>query len=284
MSPRKKQGGTKPRKKKKALAKPAKQARRERGTRAQARLGLTVPKERTQESASFGGRDEGGTSKESEFNFSEFFERVGQGLVDAQRKMDAESLVYLKEVAVQPHVLPSIFRIPKLKANVKFGLTEAKGNTVGIIFYKDETKEQTLNQQSVEFDIVSVPAPLELNAPLGVNLVLSKAERNGIFDRVKSYRLPGVANTQAQLGLQAALNNPDGILIYAPTPGGGLYLAYADNEKNENVGFWFVSADPTQVLTIRKFGEPGGPGLLELRNLVAAQGTSQVEFLKRTRV
>jgi hypothetical protein len=221
------------------------------------------------------------------FDFADFFLKVGQGLVDAQRKMDSESLVYLQEVSSQPHVLPSIFRIPKLSANVKFALTQEQDKSVGIVFYKDETKAQTLNQQSVEFDIVSVPAPTQLSSPLSVTLILSRTQRQVILKAVGDYRVPGDttgADTEARLGLRTALANPDQIIIYSPGVDGNFYLAFAHADLDQNVGFWFANlkSSPAQVVAIRKYGDVGPAGLGSLRDFVLAQGQKQAEFLMRT--
>ena len=280
MSPSKKKGGAKARKAKKPAAPAAREfsAKQER-VKAQVDLGLE-----SVESLTVTEESPPPAEQVASFNFSEFFQKVGQGLVNAQRKMDAESLTYLQEVSVQPHVLPSIFRIPKLSANVKFAWTKESDQGFSIIFYKDESKDQTLNQQSVEFDIVSVPAPLQLNSPVGINVVLSKTDRQAILEEVRAYQLPGVSNTQAQLGLQGALANPDRILIYVLSPDQVFYIAYADNQKDENVGFWFMTRNPTQVFAIRKFGEPGAAGLGAFNKAVRTQGDAQAKFLNEIRV
>jgi hypothetical protein len=234
-----------------------------------------------------GSKGAGSGDDNASFDFADFFLKVGKGLVDAQRKMDSESLVYLQEVSSQPHVLPTIFRIPKLSANVKFALTQEQDKSVGIIFYKDETKAQTLNQQSVEFDIVSVPAPAQLSSPLSVTLILSKTQRQEILKAVGDYRVPGDttgANTEARLGLRAALANPDQIIIYSPSVEGNFYLAFANADLEQNVGFWFaiLNSSPSQVLAIRKYGDVGAAGLVSLRDFILAQGRKQAEFLSRT--
>src|SRR5262245_25768312 len=61
------------------------------------------------------------------FDFDGFFAEIADGFVNAQSKLDLASAQYLKQISVQPHVLPSVFRIPKLNADLKFALEKKEG-------------------------------------------------------------------------------------------------------------------------------------------------------------
>jgi hypothetical protein len=205
-------------------------------------------------------------------DFADFFQRVGEGLVKAQQNMDSQSLDYLKSVVGQPNLLPSMFRIPKVSADLKFALDTEKSNTVGFIFYKDETSEQTHNQQSIQFDIVSVPATQVPPAPLFVNLVFSASQRQSIFDALRTLNDPGAA---------APLANQNRVLIYAPDGTNSYFLAYAEQTGATQVGFWFFVVNPAALVTLRKPGDAGPPALDALRDLIFQQGQAQDKFLKQ---
>ena len=57
--------------------------------------------------------------------FSQFLSGIGTAMLDTQRELDAQSLTYLRENSQNRHVLPSIFRFPKLSAEMKFALEKA---------------------------------------------------------------------------------------------------------------------------------------------------------------
>jgi hypothetical protein len=193
-------------------------------------------------------------------DFADFFQRVGEG--------------YLKSVVGQPNLLPSMFRIPKVSADLKFALDTEKSNTVGFIFYKDETSEQTHNQQSIQFDIVSVPATQVPPAPLFVSLVFSASQRQSIFDALETLNDPSAA---------APLANKNRVLIYAPDGTNSYFLAYAEQTGATQVGFWFFVVNPAALVTLRKPGDAGPPALDALRDLIFQQGQAQDKFLKQLR-
>jgi hypothetical protein len=113
----------------------------------------------------------------------QFFESVSKGLVDAQQAMDDRSRDYLKSVAGKPYLLPSVFRIPKLSASVKFAIETVANETVNLVFYRDETTTQTQNQQSIEFDIVSAPLlPGASVVPFSVAPLIDADGRGRVLD------------------------------------------------------------------------------------------------------
>jgi hypothetical protein len=110
-----------------------------------------------------------------------FFKAVAGGLVTAQKELDGESLKYLAHAADHAHVLPGVFRIPKLSADISFAVEEVEEDKFSLIFFGDSTRAETRHQQSVHFDIVSVPPPPEFQqSPF--RLVLERAQRARVVE------------------------------------------------------------------------------------------------------
>jgi hypothetical protein len=122
----------------------------------------------------------GATKKEVEIG--EFFQRVAAGLVDAQRTLDDQSLAYLTATANQPHVIPSVFRIPKLSADISFALEDVEKDKVSLVFWGNTSEARTLHQQSIHFELVSAPpSPDFSGTALLLQLLLSRPLRDPVL-------------------------------------------------------------------------------------------------------
>lgn|GEM_PF-5143545 len=206
----------------------------------------------------------GGDDDDQKADFAEFFEAVGQGLVTAQSKMDEASREYLKSVAASPYLLPSVYRIPKLTAQMKFALTKEKEKGFNVFFFGNESKAQTMHQQSVEFEIVSAPPPAPgFDAPFRYEPVLSPARRAAILDLLKTVGAPA-ALTAAPF---------DRALILA-TDANGYLLIRSDAGK---VGLWFLTelAEGASLVALRE------PAANSTATTFATQGERLEAFLKK---
>jgi|SRR5947209_8992594 len=202
----------------------------------------------------------------------EFFDQVGEGVVKAQQKMDLRSLDYVKGVAGQPNILPSLFRIPKVSADLKFALDTSEDHVKGLIFFKDESSQQTRNQQSIQFEIVSVPATQLPPAPLFISLVFSAVQRGVIFDALAKVADPGT---------QLLRDNQKRVIIYAPDGDRGYFLAFAADGADTQVGIWYlVMGNPPTLITLRKPGD-ASPSIGPLHTMLLQQGKTQEDFLNR---
>jgi hypothetical protein len=218
-------------------------------------------------------------------DLDQFFAAVGTGFLKAQRNLDAASSEYLKTVSGQPHILPSIFRIPKMSAEVKFAVDKIDQETVGLIFYKEQQKAQTLNQQSVQFEIVSAPPPQGTPvAPVIASVVLSKTRRAEILDAVKAYRLPGDntgTTTDNRLDRPNLLQDRDTVIIIAIDGDKRFLLAAANLAAAGNVGVWYFDAQPPSLAVLRKFGSPADPNITFVRDFITMLGNTQKAFLNK---
>lgn len=199
---------------------------------------------------------------------SSFFATMGQSLVDAQKAMDERSRDYLLSIANKPYLLPSIFRIPKLSASVKFAVDAVNDKGVNLLFYKDETTTTTQNQQSVEFDIVSAPlSPGTIAGPFSISPLLDPSARGAVFDRLQQV-LPGTSPLRS---------DQDRVLLLANDSASTFYVIYA--EKG-NLGLWHADiGNPAQITELRPFGAAGDAEAL--RSIVAGQGDAQKALLER---
>src|SRR5690606_21269116 len=57
-------------------------------------------------------------------SIEQFFNAVASGLVEAQRKLDDRSERYLESLVGRQHLSPTVFRLPKVSGEIKFGMTD----------------------------------------------------------------------------------------------------------------------------------------------------------------
>ncbi|MBM3521452.1 MAG: hypothetical protein FJX57_00720 [Alphaproteobacteria bacterium] len=99
-------------------------------------------------------------------SFADSIKGLGTALVEAQRELDAQSMLYSGHARAagkgDSGAVPTLFRIPKLTAGFKFAVTKANQSGVNIIFHRSTKEERELNEQSVELEIVAVPPPPEM--------------------------------------------------------------------------------------------------------------------------
>ena len=219
------------------------------------------------------------------FDFDGFFTEVAQGFINAQTKLDAASADYLKNVINKPHVLPSVFRMPKLNAEMKFALEKQVGKGIQLLFYKNESTTTNLNEQSVHFEIVAAPPPAGVPvSPVIVSPVLAKDRRADLFKAIGDYLLPAPNNTAAKtdtaLDRKNLVANPDNVIIIAINGNQSYLLTVADNKASGNIGVWyFEMSDNPSLSVLRKFGLNTDPNITQVRDFVLDLGTAQKKFL-----
>jgi hypothetical protein len=209
-----------------------------------------------------------GEAQAANFSFAEFFEQVGAGLVEAQRRIDELSLDYLKSVRGQPLLTPSVFRIPRLAAQVKFALERADEKSVGFVFFQDRDSAQSMNQQTVDFEIVAAPPPPGAMAAETTGPVVARELRAGILTAL-------AATGPGGRGRTGALENPDCVVITGFGEGGGFQASYAEDAPG-HLAEWFIDAGVVEI--IREFGEEDCPSA---RRRVLEQGVRQADLLRR---
>lgn len=221
------------------------------------------------------------------FEFGDFFKKVADGFIKAQQNLDAASAQYLTAVSNQPHALPSVFRIPRVSADVKFALEHKDGKSINLLFFKDEDTATTLNQQTVQFEIVSAPPPAGLLvAPVSAFPVLSKSRRAELFKLIKDYKFPAnPAQTDSLLDRPRLVADPDTVIIVSVDGDSRFLLTVASNATPGNVGFWYLEIAPqtneVSLAAIRKFGSGADPNIGKVGEFIFKLGTMQKEFLTK---
>ena len=219
------------------------------------------------------------------FEFGEFFKKVADGFVRAQQDLDAASAQYLAAVSKQPHALPSVFRIPRVAADVKFALENKKEKGINLLFFKNEDSETTRNEQSIQFEMVSAPPPAGLVVgPVSAFPVLAKSRRAELFTVIQEFKLPNstVAQTNQALDRPKLVADPDSVIIISVDGDSRFLLTVASSAAAGNVGFWYLEIiSPTEVslAVIRKFGAATDPNIGKVGEFIFKIGTLQKEFL-----
>ncbi len=90
----------------------------------------------------------------------DFFHAVGRSMLNAQEHLDRQSLSY--SAARPAPDMGALFRIPKVTAEMRFGLTRTDKNGVNVLFYKDEEEDVQTLFNRVTFDVVAVPPPPDI--------------------------------------------------------------------------------------------------------------------------
>lgn len=218
---------------------------------------------------------------DSKIELQNFLRQMSVAMVDAQSMLDAKSAEYLAATAGKPHILPSIFRVPKLNAQMKFAMEVAGGKTINLLFYKRDDKATSRNEQSIDFDVVSVPAPPEAGKNLRflgprLDLLLDPFERRGIVDIVKA---AGVADLSK---LAESAPNSLAVLTLPEQKDRRDYLVLAVTAvKEHSVGLWSLTVpakgDP-QLLVIYPLNRKNSDNEKLFKDLVAEVVRRQEEY------
>ena len=226
-------------------------------------------------SAGGGGADVVVTDQER-LGFSQFLSNIGTAMLDTQRELDAQSLTYLQENSQNRHVLPSIFRLPKLSAEMKFALEKQDERTVNLVFFKNQTMAKEMHQQSIKFDLVSAPPPPDAMAAIQtpvpeVSLVLRAAERKQVLDA--GFAAKGDNTLPADA-------DPDRVVILGVEPQLGYIVMYAAKAGKNNVGVWLFRKETFRG--IYKFDQENDDAERFLRKFVSDLAAEQQSVLAKT--
>jgi hypothetical protein len=148
--------------------------------------------------------------------FAEFLDSVGESVVQAQRSLDARSRDYLLETSGVPHASPSLFRMPKLSAQIRSALRQTDEKGLSLVIFKNKTEAEQQHEQTISFEIVSVPPPpgaaLQV-APL--RWVFFRAARREILKSAERAGLPPDVLEDADALLISDLGDNARLLAYS---------------------------------------------------------------------
>jgi hypothetical protein len=111
-------------------------------------------------------------SKSKTSSISDFFSAVGSSVIEAQNRLDHASEAYVRSslrldgsgqdpggAAAAPPVLGTIYRIPRVTAELKCSLAMDHEKGFNVVFYSERSDVRELHQQTVQLEVVSVPVP-----------------------------------------------------------------------------------------------------------------------------
>lgn len=214
--------------------------------------------------------------------FQDFMGNIAEAMVDAQSKLDDESAKYLSGLDGKPHVLPSIFRVPKVSAQMKFALEVEQGKKINLLFYSNSQSSNTRNEQGIDFEMVSVPAPpgteklLQAAGPL-MDLVIDPAEHREIVEAIAAQD----SSTKLQKIIEAAGNPQQAARIaavsFAAKAGTDrrYLIFYATSESTNAVGIWMLTIPATgkpALVAVYSFKKNNGEDEVVLRDMMLEMG------------
>jgi len=131
-----------------------------------------------------------------------FFNAVGTGVREAQDSLDLQSIQYIRN---RPSFAPeTMFRVPKVSANLKLGMTYSKSTGINFLVIKRGSETSRTMEQEISFDIVSAPLPpdsLEGFAELPIDpiLITNVVERELVKTRLEQEK-NGKTHTGTDVG------------------------------------------------------------------------------------
>lgn len=245
-------------------------------------------------------------------SFSSFIQSVGTSLSMAQDSLDSQARESFKASAgAGGPLLPTLYRIPKLSAEVKFAFDKTTEKGLNLLFFSKKDQASEAHQQSIAFDIVATPPPPELLERLKrdvptLQLVLAPSLRQAVLEGIQRFRdlrreLGDVKPKKLEQLELAHLPGPQGadnpadrlLIIEVPASNARRFLLFAagdssDADSDHEVGAWHVDlTDPEdpKLKAVLRFSSEGDSGENQgfLKEFVLDLGKRQAEFLRGLR-
>lgn len=113
------------------------------------------------------------TNKSQSGDIADFFDAIGSGVIGAQKRLDRASEEYVRSaLSASSDVtedgspaldsIPanaSMFRIPRVTAELKCSLETNHDKKLNLVFYSDRSDVRELHQQTISLEVVAVPVP-----------------------------------------------------------------------------------------------------------------------------
>jgi hypothetical protein len=241
-------------------------------------------------------------------SFSGFIQSVGESLSEAQKSLDSQARDALRSRSPnEVPLLPTLYRIPKLSAEVKFAFGEKTDKELNLLFFSKKEQASEEHQQSIAFDIVATPPPPELLERLqrgipSLQLVLAPSVREEVLDAIQSIRdlqkkqgqTAPTALNELELNFlpkatSAGSTKDRLVIIGVPDPNTRRYLVFAAGKSSapdqaHEVGVWHVDLTDPKVpglQAVLRYSSKGDTGEHQgfLREFILDLGKRQAEFL-----
>lgn len=225
----------------------------------------------------------------SETEFDEFLTSLAQSVVATQKKLDKESAAYLNEIQGQDHIQPTVFRMPKLEAQMKFGLDVKSGSKLNLLFWGRNSETVQQNQQGINFEIVSVPAPpgaiesARRSVPQWT-LIIDPLLRRELVGEIAATEVKAQTATDPLAPLvNAATPSPADIVLVDVGDATRYLVFYAETNASKDVGIWLLTraaaGQATKLEAIYRFSKNNGEGEPLMQQLVLELAAKQRTFL-----
>jgi hypothetical protein len=168
-------------------------------------------------------------------SFEEFVGEIGKAMVSAQQGLDVASNLYSHGGG--PLVAPTSYRIPKLTASMRFALEKTDEKRFDLLIYSSSETARELNQQTLDLELVAVPAAPDLIAAIEgrrprMTLLTGTGQRAPLLDALER----GLATKP---GLEAVRADPSRVVFAVGTP-----FRTGASAMAENVLAIFTTPDP----------------------------------------
>jgi len=184
-----------------------------------------------------------------DIDFGGFLHNVGEAVIDAQQDLDDQSKAYLAKTQNQAHVVPSVFRIPKVSASIKFGMRRVKEKGFNIVLSRRKSTDETTLDQSIDFEVLAVPPPPEFLQKLPqlmpqLTFELDLNTRRAVFEDLDQYY--ATKNITPSLEPLAVKAFRPAVLLGQIDPNNATtyIVLYANDKADKNVGIWHLVRDP----------------------------------------
>lgn len=226
--------------------------------------------------------------KEKGTAFSDFLSKIGESVVQSQRKLDQKSIEYLSSIRDRPYLPPTLFRIPKIEAELKVALEEKDQTGLNVILFSRQSEMSRLNQQSLRLEIAAVPPSPDLLKGIQdhtprVDFLFDHLERKEVFDLLIKL---GAALEKLPLTRQVERmhreENRERVLIW-PIPAKSCYLLLFAGEFSQNdVGIWFLDKNKASLEPVVRIDlkEKPSENQAPFREFVFELGLAQQKLLR----
>lgn len=226
--------------------------------------------------------------KEKGTAFSDFLSKIGESVVQSQKKLDQKSIEYLSSIRDRPYLPPTLFRIPKIEAELKVALEEKDQTGLNVILFSRQSEMSRLNQQSLRLEIAAVPPSPDLLKGIQdhtprVDFLFDHLERKEVFDLLIKL---GAALEKLPLTRQVERmhreENRERVLIW-PIPTKSCYLLLFAGEFSQNdVGIWFLDKNKASLEPVVRIDlkEKPSENQAPFREFVFELGLAQQKLLR----
>lgn len=221
---------------------------------------------------------------------SDFLSTIGQSVVASQEALDEQSIRYLQSISDRPFIPPTLFRIPKISAELKVGLTKGHTRELSIFIASSKEELRQMNEQTINFEIAAVPPTPELleilkgQAPR-IEFLFNREGRKEVFHALENIQ-PEITEASAsrlneQLTRLIKVENRDRVVIWPVAHRRAFLILFAGENSKDDVAVWYLDKQNQKLISIirgdlkAKIGEDQNP----LREFVLELGQAQAKLL-----